>query len=241
MTIIPATDILNGECVRLTKGDYSKSRVYYKDPADVAKFFEGNGFKRLHIVDLDGARESFPQNLPVLERIKGQTGLTVQFGGGIKSDESLKDAFNAGADMVICGSIAAKDPHKFRKWLLEYGGEKIILGADVRNGKIAVSGWLEDTSADLIPFVNSFLDDGLKKLICTDISRDGTLEGPNMDLYEDLILHFPSTEITVSGGVSSMADIERIFEKGLPSVIVGKAIYEGKIKMEDLRQWLQKG
>ncbi len=239
MIIIPAIDVLGGECVRLTQGDYALKKVYFKEPAEVAKYYFDNGITRIHIIDLDGARESTPRNLRVVEKIKTQTGLTVQFGGGIKSSESLTSAFNGGVDMAICGSIAAREPESFKKWLELYSGEKIILGADVKNEMISIAGWMEDTQSEVVDFTRQFLNSGLSRIICTDISKDGMLQGPNMGLYEKLKGEFPKLRITVSGGISSLADIEEVEKGGYDSVILGKSIYEGKIKMEELKRWLQ--
>lgn len=239
MTIIPAIDIIGGECVRLTQGDYSLKKVYFRDPVEVAKYFFDNGFKRLHIVDLDGAKSSVPVNLSKVEKIKSKTNMIVQFGGGLKSESSLKSAFDSGADYLICGSVAVKNPALFREWLLKFSGERLILGADIKEGKLSVTGWTEDTSLEIVPFVKGFLESGLKSVICTDISRDGMLNGPDFNLYESLRNDLPGVELTISGGVSSICDIEIACKRQFDAIIIGKAIYEKKIKIEELRKWLQ--
>lgn len=240
MILIPAIDIIGGECVRLTQGDYAQKKVYFRDPVEVAKYYFDNGFERLHVIDLDGAKASSPQNLKIVEKIKTKTNLIVQFGGGVKSLQNLESAFNSGADFIICGSVAVKEPDSFREWLKKYSGEKIILGADVKNEKISVNGWLEDTEIEIIEFISQFISDGLSRVICTDISKDGMLQGPNMDLYSKIMNALPSLKLTVSGGVSSVSDIEVVLEGGYDSVILGKALYENKIKIEELRKWLLK-
>lgn len=233
--IIPAIDIIDGECVRLTRGDYSQKSSYFKEPLEVALRFEDCGVKRLHIVDLDGAKASAPVNLKVLERIATRTNLDIEFGGGIKSDEAITDIFNAGACRAICGSIAIKSPEMFERWIGRYGAEKMILGADTIDGKIAISGWLETASIGVEQIIERFEPAGLNQVICTDISKDGMLEGPSTQLYTALQSRFPSIDITVSGGISSLEDIIELDQKGLRSVIVGKAIYEGRITIEMLK------
>ncbi len=237
--IIPAIDMVGGCCVRLTQGDYARQTTYYQDPLDAAKAFEQIGILRLHMVDLDGAKASTPMNLHVLERVAQATGLEVQYGGGIKSATALRDVFNAGAARAICGSIAVKQPELFAAWLTEFGGERLILGADARNGKVATHGWLEESAITVPELIRSFLPHGLSQTICTDISRDGMLCGPSVEFYESLQADFPSVEVTVSGGISSMADILQLNERGLRSVIVGKAIYEGRITLPELASCLQ--
>ena len=241
MNIIPAIDIIEGECVRLTQGDYSKKRVYNTNPVEVAKFYYDKGFERVHIVDLDGAAASEPVNLKVVEKIKTCTNLKIQFGGGIKSRKSIESCYSSGCDWAICGSVAVYRPQEFSEWLSLFGGDRVILGADVRNGKISVAGWREDTSLEIVPFVKGFEESGLKSIICTDISRDGMLTGPDFDLYRGLREHLPGIEIIVSGGVSSVSDIESANAFGFNSLIVGKAIYENRINMEELALWLQRG
>ncbi len=233
--IIPAIDIIDGKCVRLTKGDYASQKTYYNDPLDAAKQYEDIGIRRLHMVDLDGAKASEPANLKVLERIANSTGLDLQYGGGIKSREALHSVFSAGANRAICGSIAVKRPELFAGWLTEFGAEHIILGADIRNGKVAIQGWLDECDKSAADLINEFLPQGLSQTICTDISRDGMLCGPSMELYSTLQNRFPSVDIIVSGGISSMDDILQLENNGMRSVIVGKAIYEGRITMEELK------
>ena len=236
--IIPAIDIIDGKCVRLSQGDYGQKKVYNENPTEVAKMFEGVGVRRLHLVDLDGAKAQHIVNYKVLESIATSTSLAVDFGGGLKSDEDLRIAFECGASMVTGGSIAVKNPEVFRSWIDKFGSEKIILGADVKDEKIAVGGWLETTKAELLPFVKDYRQAGIDKVICTDISKDGMLQGPSVELYEKILAEIPDLYLIASGGVSSMADIERLQEANVPAVITGKAIYEGKIKMEDLAKFL---
>lgn len=235
ITVIPAIDLIGGECVRLSQGDYARRKSYYKDPLDAARRYEDAGAERLHLVDLDGAKASFPKNLDVLSRIAGHTSLEVQYGGGIKSGEALQAVFGAGARRAICGSIAVKEPEAFAGWLAEYGPHRLILGADVRDGKVAVNGWLDASETEADELIARFLPQGLTQVICTEISRDGMLEGPAFSLYGDLQERFPSVDITVSGGVSSLEDILRLDRMGLRSVIVGKALYEGHITTEELK------
>lgn len=236
--IIPAIDIIDGKCVRLSQGDYEQKKVYNENPLEVAKMFEGVGVRRLHLVDLDGAKAQHIVNYKVLESITNSTSLVVDFGGGLKSDDDLRIAFECGARMVTGGSIAVKNPTVFRSWIEKFGSEKIILGADVKDEKIAVGGWLETTQTELIPFVQDYHKAGVNKVICTDISKDGMLQGPSIELYKKILAEISSLYLIASGGVSSMADIEQLQEAGVPAVITGKAIYEGKIKMADLEKFL---
>ncbi len=238
ITIIPATDIIDGRCVRLTQGDYASEKTYYRDPLDAAKQFEQAGITRLHMVDLDGAKDSQPRNLSVLERVATKTSLSVQYGGGIKSEEALRSVFNAGATRAICGSVAVKNPELFSCWLEQFGPERLILGADIRDGVVAIQGWLEGSTLTAPQLIESFLPQGLSQVICTDISRDGMLCGPSSELYSSMQRQFPSVDITVSGGISSMADIEELDRLSLRSVIVGKAIYEGKITLKEIERCL---
>lgn len=238
--IIPAIDIIGGECVRLSQGDYERKSTYYKDPLDVALKYEESGVRRLHIVDLDGAKQSFPVNLAALERISAHTGLDIQYGGGIKSREALQKVFDSGARRAICGSIAVKSPELFAEWLEEFGPERIILGADTRDGKIAINGWLESAAMDVDQLIERFVDAGLAQVICTDISKDGMLCGPSTELYVRLQAKFPEIDITVSGGIGSMNDIIELNKADLRSVIVGKAIYEGRITFKMLKECLLK-
>ena len=231
--LIPAIDIINGQCVRLTKGDYDQKTVYGK-PLDMALEFERIGFERLHVVDLDGAKSKHIVNDGVLKEITSQTRLTVDFGGGIKTDEDLEKAFASGAAMVTVGSIAVTEPERFMGWLEKYGAEKMILGADVRHGKISINGWKEDSTEDLLPFLKKYIDAGVKNVLCTEISKDGTLAGPAIDLYQRVMDTYPELHLIASGGVSSTADIEALDAAGIPAVVFGKAIYEGKIDLKKL-------
>ena len=230
--LIPAIDIINGQCVRLTKGDYDQKTVY-GNPLDMALEFVRIGYKRLHVVDLDGAKSKHIVNDAVLREITSQTNLVVDFGGGIKTDEDLEKAFAAGASMVTVGSIAVTQPELFMGWLEKYGAERMILGADVRNGKISINGWKEDSSEDLLPFLQKYIDAGVKNVLCTEISKDGTLAGPAIELYREVMEAYSELHLIASGGVSSMEDIKALDQAGIPAVVFGKAIYEGRI---DLRQ-----
>ena len=236
--IIPAIDMIDGKCVRLSQGDYAQKKVYNENPLEVAKAFEGVGVRRLHLVDLDGAKAQHIVNYKVLESIASNTNLTIDFGGGLKSDDDLRIAFESGASMVTGGSIAVKNPAVFLSWLEKFGAEKIILGADVKNEKIAVGGWIETTEVELLPFVKGFMEKGVDKVICTDISKDGMLKGPSIDLYKKILEEMPALYLIASGGVSSMQDIEQLAEANVPAVITGKANYEGRIKMDDLARFL---
>lgn len=236
--IIPAIDIIEGKCTRLSQGDYATQKNYGGDPAEWARAFADCGIRRLHLVDLEGAKASTPHNLRTLEKIAGLGLLKLEWGGGIKDDDALASVWNAGADWAIIGSIAAKEPGRMQGWLQTYGS-RIILGADIRNGKVAVSGWLEDSGIGLDSLIESFK--GLEQAIVTDISRDGMLQGPAFDLYKGLQTRFPALKTIVSGGVSSMDDIRRADSMGLPGIIVGKAIYENRITLNDISLCLQKG
>lgn len=235
--LIPAIDIIDGQCVRLTKGDYDLKTVYRDSPAEVAKEFEKLGFRRLHVVDLDGAKSKHIVNVDVLRRITTETSLMVDFGGGIKTDEDIEKAFEAGASMVTVGSIAVTQPDMFIGWLNKYGTDRMILGADVRNGKISINGWKEDSTEDLLPFLKKYTDAGVKNVLCTEISKDGTLQGPAIELYQKVIEAYPTLHLIASGGVSSKEDIEALNAAGIPAVVFGKAIYEGKINLKDLWDW----
>lgn len=239
--IIPATDIIGGACVRLTQGDYGRRTTYYSDPFEAALRFEETGIRRLHMVDLDGAKAAQPRNLAVLERIASKTALEVQYGGGIKSRQALFDVFAAGARRAICGSLAVREPERFAEWLTEFGPERLILGADIRDGSVAIQGWLESSALTAPQLIERFIPQSLTQVICTDISRDGMLCGPSAAFYADLQGRFPAVEITVSGGISSMDDIEELDRQGLRSVIVGKAFYEGRITLKDLERCLRNG
>ena len=231
--LIPAIDIIDGQCVRLTKGDYQQKTVYGQ-PLEMAKEFERIGFQRLHVVDLDGAKSKHIVNDGVLRSITTETRLTVDFGGGIKTDEDLEKAFEAGAQMVTVGSIAVTQPELFMGWLKKYGPERMILGADVRNGKISINGWKEDSTEDLLPFLRKYVDAGVSNVLCTEISKDGTLAGPAISLYQQVMAEYPQLHLIASGGVSSIDDIRALDEAGIPAVVFGKAIYEGRIDLKEL-------
>ena len=232
--IIPAIDIIDGKCVRLSKGDYDSKKIYNENPVEVAKEFEAYGIRRLHVVDLDGAKSNHIVNYRILEQLAGRTSLIIDFGGGIKSDEDLIIAFDNGAQMVTVGSIAVKKPELFEKWLNKYGHEQIILGADVKDSKIAINGWKEESDIMLEDFLKEYESKGVSKVLCTDISKDGMLEGPSIELYKSIMANHPKMHLIASGGVSSLDDIYRLDEAGIPAVVFGKAIYEGKIKLKDL-------
>ena len=235
--LIPAIDIIDGQCVRLTKGDYDQKTIYRDSPAEVAKEFESFGFSRLHVVDLDGAKSHHIVNCPVLRRISTETRLTIDFGGGIKTDEDIEKAFAAGASMVTVGSIAVTQPDLFMGWLEKYGPQRMILGADVRHDKISINGWKEDSSEDLLPFLRKYIDAGVCNVLCTEISKDGTLAGPAIDLYKQVMDAYPELHLIASGGVSSIDDIKALDKAGIPAVVFGKAIYEGKINLKELWDW----
>lgn len=236
--LIPAIDIIDGKCVRLVQGDYQQKTIYNEDPLEVAKAFQDSGIKRLHVVDLDGAKAHHIVNYKVLDRITSHTSLVVDFGGGLKSSADADIAFECGAQMITGGSIAVKDPDTFLGWIEKYGSDCVILGADVKDEKIAVSGWTEESDLSLIPFVEKYLKKGIHQVITTDIRYDGTLQGPSCSLYSRMLEKLPGMYLIASGGVSSMADLERLEELGVPAVIFGKAIYEGRIKLKDLRHFL---
>ena len=232
--LIPAIDIIGGQCVRLTKGDYDQKTVY-GEPLDMALEFERIGFKRLHVVDLDGAKSKHIVNENVLKAITTATSLTVDFGGGIKTDEDIEKAFAAGAAMVTVGSVAVTNPDLFMGWLEKFGAERMILGADVRHGKISINGWKEDSGEDLLPFLQKYVDAGVRNVLCTEISKDGTLAGPAVELYKDIMDAYPQLHLIASGGVSSKEDIEALDTAGIPAVVFGKAIYEGRIDLREIR------
>ncbi|MDY4410963.1 MAG: 1-(5-phosphoribosyl)-5-[(5-phosphoribosylamino)methylideneamino]imidazole-4-carboxamide isomerase [Prevotella sp.] len=235
-TLIPAIDIIDGKCVRLTKGDYAQKKVYDDDPVAVAREFERLGFKRLHVVDLDGAKAKHIVNEATLKAITGATSLTVDFGGGIKTDEDINRAFAAGAAMVTVGSIAVTHPELFLAWLTKYGPDRLILGADVRQGKISINGWLEDSTVGLLPFLKRYVEAGVKHVLCTEISRDGTLQGPATALYKEIMAEYPQLQLIASGGVGSIDDIKALAVAGIPAVVFGKAWYEGRITPDDIQQ-----
>ena len=238
MRIIPAIDIINGECVRLSKGDYNKKTVYSKNVLDVAKNFEDNGIQFLHLVDLDGAKQNRIINYKILEKISSQTNLIIDFGGGLKSEEDIKIAFENGAKQVTLGSIAVKNPELFLKSLEKYGSEKIILGADARKEKIAISGWLEESESNIYDFIKEKIKIGIQYVISTDIDKDGMLEGPSFDLYEKIIGENPNIKLIASGGITSASDLEKVKSIGCEGAIIGKALYENRITFNDLKPFL---
>ena len=225
--------------MRLTKGDYDTQKVYNEDPVAVAREFEEYGFKRLHVVDLDGARSKHVVNHKVLERMAQATNLIIDFGGGIKTDEDIRIATESGAQMVTVGSVAVTQPDLFLGWLQQLGSERIILGADVKNGRISINGWKEDSSDELIPFLDKYIQKGVQKVLCTEISKDGTLQGPATALYREIMTQFPQCHLIASGGVSSMNDLQELDQAGIPAVVFGKAIYEGRIALKDLALWME--
>ncbi|GAA0878224.1 1-(5-phosphoribosyl)-5-[(5-phosphoribosylamino) me thylideneamino]imidazole-4-carboxamide isomerase [Algoriphagus jejuensis] len=234
MQIIPAIDLIGGKCVRLSQGDYSSKKEYHDDPLEMAKRFEGAGIQRLHLVDLDGAKAKKIVNGAVLERISQGTSLQVDFGGGIQTDEEIEKAFKLGAKQVTGGSIAVKNPELFKSWIKSYGSEKIILGADAKDRKIAVGGWEETTTVDLIPFIQSYVELGIQYVICTDVAKDGLLQGPSVELYREILQEIPGLKLIASGGVSSVKDLEELEKIGVYGTIVGKAYYEGRVTLEEL-------
>lgn len=236
--IIPAIDVIDGKCVRLAQGDYNRKKIYKEDPLEVAKEFEDHGIRRLHLVDLDGAVSQHIVNYKVLERIASNTSLIIDFGGGIKTDDDLKIAFECGAKMVTGGSIAVKEPELFTSWIKQYGSDKIILGADVRERKIAINGWQEKSDNDIIDFLKDYTNKGVNKVICTDVACDGMLEGTSIKLYKEILQTFPDLYLIASGGVSGVVDIESLQDAGIPAVVFGKALYEGRINLRDLRIFL---
>lgn len=225
--------------MRLTKGDYDTQKVYNEDPVAVAREFEEYGFKRLHVVDLDGARSKHVVNHKVLERMAQATNLVIDFGGGIKTDEDIRIATESGAQMVTVGSVAVTQPELFLGWLQQLGSERIILGADVKNGRISINGWKEDSSDELIPFLDKYIQRGVQKVLCTEISKDGTLQGPATALYREIMTQFPQCHLIASGGVSSINDLKELDQAGIPAVVFGKAIYEGRIALKDLALWME--
>ena len=236
INIIPAIDLIDGKCVRLTKGDYSQKKQYDASPLDMALRYQDIGIRRLHLVDLDGAKSSSPRNLHVLEEIATRTSLDIEWGGGIKNDEALRDAFNAGAHHLIIGSVAVSRPELFARWLEQYGGDRLILGADVNDGRVAINGWMDQSEQTIEALIDRFRPNGLREVICTDIAKDGMLQGPSFDLYARLQAAYPELDIIVSGGISAMDDIYRLNEMNLRHVIVGKAIYEGRISLEEIKR-----
>lgn len=238
MEIIPAIDIIDGKCVRLTEGDYSSKKIYNEHPLEVARQFEDAGLKRLHLVDLDGAKAGTVRNWKVLEQLAARTQLVIDFGGGVKSLEEVRKVINSGAALVTVGSIAVKDREAFLSWIGRYGADKFLLGADVRDERIVVSGWLEATAVKVYDFIEGYLQQGIRQVFCTDVSKDGRLEGPSLELYKAIVTKFPTLHFIASGGVSSMHDLEALQETGCHGAIIGKAIYEGRIPLEALRQFI---
>ncbi|SFC33242.1 1-(5-phosphoribosyl)-5-[(5-phosphoribosylamino)methylideneamino] imidazole-4-carboxamide isomerase [Algibacter lectus] len=238
MRIIPAIDIIDGKCVRLSKGDYNTKKIYNEHPLEIAKQFEAHGIEFLHLVDLDGAKASHIVNHKVLEEIASKTSLKIDFGGGLKTDDDLRIAFESGAGQITGGSIAVKQPDIFKNWLSKFGSDKIILGADANNEKIAISGWLEESDEDLIPFVQNYQKDGVQYVICTDIAKDGMLEGPSFDLYEKMLAQLPNIKLIASGGISTFDELPKLAELGCEGTIIGKAIYENKISLKQLEDFI---
>ncbi|ULQ57234.1 1-(5-phosphoribosyl)-5-[(5-phosphoribosylamino)methylideneamino]imidazole-4-carboxamide isomerase [Flavihumibacter rivuli] len=237
MEIIPAIDIIDGKCVRLTEGDYSQKKIYNEQPLEVARMFEDAGLKRLHLVDLDGAKAGAVKNWKVLEAIAGKTSLVIDFGGGIKTEQDVAIVFNSGAALATVGSIAVKDEAALLEWFNKFGVGKFLLGADVKNEKIAVGGWLETTDIWIYDFIEKYFGHGIRQLFCTDVSKDGRLEGPSTELYRNIVSKFPDLHFIASGGVSSLADLEALQEAGCKGAIVGKAIYENRISLDELKKF----
>jgi len=238
MRIIPAIDIIEGKCVRLSKGDYDTKIIYNENPLEVAKSFEAHGIEYLHLVDLDGAKSSKIVNYKILEQIATQTSLKIDFGGGLKSDDDLRIAFESGANQITGGSIAVKNRAIFEKWISEYGSEKIILGADAKDEKIAVSGWLEESNEDLVPFIQDYQSKGIQYVICTDIAKDGMLQGPSFDLYSKILEEAKGIKLIASGGISTFDELPKLAELGCEGTIIGKAIYEGRITLKQLEDFI---
>ena len=238
MRIIPAIDIIEGKCVRLSKGDYDTKKIYNENPLEVAKSFEAHGIQFLHLVDLDGAKSSRIVNYKVLEQIASKTNLKIDFGGGLKSDSDLKIAFESGANQITGGSIAIKQPEVFKSWIQQYGTDKIILGADAMNEKIAISGWLEESNEDVIPFIQNYQKEGIQYVICTDISKDGMLEGPSFELYQRILEQTKDLKLIASGGISTFDELPKLAKLGCEGTIIGKAIYEGRITLKQLENYI---
>ena len=236
--LIPAIDIIDGKCVRLSQGDYNSKKVYNENPVEVAKELEAHGIRRLHVVDLDGAASHHVVNYRTLEQIASRTSLVIDFGGGVKSDEDLVIAFESGAQMVTGGSIAVKNPERFCHWLQTYGSERIILGADVKDRRIAVNGWKDESACELFPFLEDYVGKGIRKVICTDINCDGMLQGPSISLYKEMLEAHPDLYLIASGGVGSTEDIRQLEATGIPAVIFGKALYEGRITFTELEAFM---
>lgn len=240
MRIIPAIDIIEGKCVRLTKGDYDTKKVYNENPLEIAKQFEDAGIEYLHVVDLDGAKASHIVNYKTLESIAAKTNLRIDFGGGLKSDEDLRIAFESGAKQITGGSIAVKNPTVFENWITKFGADKIILGADCNNEKIAISGWQEESKLEVIPFIKEYQEKGISYVICTDISKDGMLQGPSFSLYQRILSETPEIKLIASGGISTFSEIPKLADLGCEGVIIGKAIYENRISLKELENYIVK-
>ena len=238
MRIIPAIDIIDGKCVRLSKGDYSTKIIYNENPLEVAKSFENHGIEYLHLVDLDGAKSNRIVNHKIIEQIASRTNLKIDFGGGLKSDLDVKIAFESGATQITGGSIAIKNSELFEDWIAFYGSEKVILGADALNEKVAVSGWLENTNEDLIPYIKSYQNKGIQYVICTDISKDGMLEGPSFELYSRILNEISNIKLIASGGISTFEELPKLAEMGCEGTIIGKAIYEGRITLKQIENYI---
>ena len=238
MRIIPAIDIIEGKCVRLSKGDYDTKKIYNENPLEDAKSFEAHGIQYLHLVDLDGAKSSRIVNYKVLEQIASKTSLKIDFGGGLKSDSDLKIAFESGANQITGGSIAIKQPEVFKKWIQQFGADKIILGADAMNEKVAISGWLEESKEEVIPFIQNYQKEGIQYVICTDISKDGMLEGPSFELYQRILEQTKDVKLIASGGISTFDELPKLAELGCEGTIIGKAIYEGRITLKQLENYI---
>jgi phosphoribosylformimino-5-aminoimidazole carboxamide ribotide isomerase len=241
MRIIPAIDIIEGKCVRLSKGDYDTKKIYNENPLEVAKSFQDHGIQYLHLVDLDGAKSSKIVNHKVLEQIASKTSLKIDFGGGLKSDADLKIAFESGTSQITGGSIAVKNSVLFKEWIVKYGSDKIILGADANNEKVAISGWLEESKEDLIPFIQSYQESGIQYVICTDIAKDGMLEGPSFELYQKILSKTNGLKLIASGGISTFDELPKLAELGCEGTIIGKAIYEGRITLKQLENYIIQG
>lgn len=238
MRIIPAIDVIDGKCVRLSKGDYNTKIIYNENPLEIAKQYEAHGIEFLHLVDLDGAKASHIVNHKVLSEIATKTSLKIDFGGGLKTDDDLRIAFESGAGQITGGSIAVKQPEVFKSWIAKFGADKIILGADANNEKIAISGWLEESDEELIPFVQNYLNEGISYVICTDIAKDGMLQGPSFDLYQKMLAQLPNVKLIASGGISTFDELPKLAELGCEGTIIGKAIYENKISLKQLENFI---
>ena len=238
MEIIPAIDLIDGKCVRLTQGDYQQKKEYSDNPLEMAQRFADHGIRRLHLVDLDGAKQKQVVNLTVLEQIAAKTSLAVDFGGGVQSDEDLQRVLDAGAKQVTGGSIAVRQPAVFQRWLKQYGADKIILGADARNRQVAVSGWQEQVAVDVVEYINDYYRKGVRYVICTDVAKDGLLQGPSFDLYNEILTTVPDVQLIASGGITTVNDLRQLQQRSVYGAIIGKALYEGHIRLTDLREFL---